>query len=111
MFEQSAFAAGRFAGKAPNTRVLLNQYGGRVGGPVMLPKFNGRNKAFFFVNYEEFRLPEESLRTRTIFDPQAQSGVFRYGNNPGINLYSLAAANGQTSTPDPTAPVDPRPTI
>src|SRR5262249_30491467 len=95
-------AANPDTGKAPNTRVLLNQFGGRIGGPVMLPKFNGRNRAFFFVNYEEFRLPEESLRTRTILDPQAQSGVFRYGTNPGINLYTVAAANGQTNTPDPT---------
>ena len=89
-------------GKAPNTRVLLNQYGGRAGGPVYLPKvFNGRNRAFFFVNYEEFRLPEQSLRTRTIFNPLTQNGVFQYGTQK-INLLSLAAANGQTSTIDPT---------
>jgi hypothetical protein len=102
-FNNRDLAPNPSTGKAPNTRVLLNQYGGRMGGPVMLPKFNGRNKAFFFVNYEEFRLPEESLRTRTVFEPLAQNGVFRYaGNATGVNLYNLAAANGQTSTPDPT---------
>jgi hypothetical protein len=90
-------------GKAPNTRVLLNQFGGRAGGPIYLPKlFNGRNKAFFFFNYEEFRLPEQSLRTRTIFDPVAQAGTFRYGSGGSVNLLGLAAANGQTSTVDPT---------
>ena len=101
-FNNRDLAPNPSTGKAPNTRVLLNQYGGRFGGPVMLPKFNGRNKAFFFVNYEEFRLPEESLRTRTIFDPVAQNGNFRYGTTGNVNLYALAAANGQTNTPDPT---------
>ena len=45
-------------GEAPRDRVLLNQYGFRLGGPIWIPKvFNGRDKAFFFVNYEEFLVP------------------------------------------------------
>src|SRR5262249_34963382 len=102
-FNNRDLPANPSTGKAPNTRVLLNQFGGRVGGPVMMPKFNGRNKAFFFVNYEEFRLPEQSLRTRTVFDAPVLNGTFRYsGNSAGVNLYQIATANGQTSTPDPT---------
>jgi hypothetical protein len=92
-------------GKAPRTRVLLNQFGGRLGGPVIIPKlFNGRNKLFFFINYEEFRLPEESLRTRSILTPLAQQGIFSYGTSGAqqVNLLNLAAANGQTRTIDPT---------
>jgi hypothetical protein len=31
-----------------------NQFGGNLGGPVFIPKFwDGRNKAFFFVNFEQ----------------------------------------------------------
>ena len=46
--------------KAPQQRILLNQPGGKFGGPIIIPKiFNGRDRAFFFVNYEEYRLPEE----------------------------------------------------
>jgi hypothetical protein len=92
-------------GKAPRTRVLLNQFGGRLGGPVLIPKvFDGKNKLFFFINYEEFRLPEQSLRTRSILTPSAQQGVFSYGTNGSqqVNLLALAAANGQTRTLDPT---------
>ncbi|HXS01958.1 MAG TPA: TonB-dependent receptor, partial [Pyrinomonadaceae bacterium] len=52
-----------YFGKAPKNRILLNQYGVRTGGPIIVPKlFNGKDKAFFFVNYEEFRLPEQQLR-------------------------------------------------
>ncbi|HEY1339484.1 MAG TPA: carboxypeptidase-like regulatory domain-containing protein [Bryobacteraceae bacterium] len=93
-------------GKAPRTRVLLNQFGGRAGGPIVIPRlFNGHNKAFFFVNYEEFRLPEQGLRTRSIFDPATEAGTFQYNATGGVrqvNLLSLATANGQTATIDPT---------
>jgi len=101
-FNNRDLAPNASTGKAPNTRVLLNQFGGRAGGPIYIPKlFNGRNKAFFFFNYEEFRLPEQSLRTRTIFNPLAQAGTFRYGTGGSVNLLALAAANGQTATIDP----------
>lgn len=86
-------------------RVLLNQFGARVGGPIRIPfLFDGRDRAFFFVNYEEFRIPEQQFRQRTILSPAAQSGIFQYNTAAGVqsvNLLTLAAANGQTSTPDP----------
>jgi Carboxypeptidase regulatory-like domain len=89
-------------GKAPRARVLFNQYGFRLGGPIILPGFTGRNKAFFFVNYEELRQPSQVNRTRTILNPLAQAGVFRYANGTqSVNLFDLAARNGQTATPDP----------
>ena len=53
--------------KAPQARILLNQPGGKIGGPIRIPRlFDGRDKAFFFVNYEEYRLPEKTSRTRNI---------------------------------------------
>ena len=61
--------------RAPRDRVLLNQFGFRVGGPFKFPKklfgplgFDGRDKAFFFINYEEFRLPTQVTRQRTIHE-------------------------------------------
>jgi hypothetical protein len=86
-------------------RVLFNQYGGRIGGPIRIPKlFNGKDKAFFFVNYEEFRQPSQVSRDRTILNPLTQSGVFQYvvgGQTRTVDLLKLAAANGQTATVDP----------
>src|SRR5919106_914424 len=57
--------------KAPQQRILLNQPGAKVGGPISIPVlFSGKDKAFFFVNYEEYRLPEKSSpRTRTVLSP------------------------------------------
>src|SRR5262245_10805697 len=97
--------------RAPRARVLLNQYGGRIGGPILIPKLlNRRDKAFFFVNYEEFRLPNQVIRNRTIFNPRTQLGFFQYNftkpdNTIEVrekNLLTLAADNNQTSTIDPT---------
>jgi hypothetical protein len=98
--------------KAPRDRLLLNQFGFRVGGPITLPKwlfgplgFDGHDRAFFFLNYEELRQPEATQRTRGIFNPLLDQGIFPYtvaGTTQTVDLMALAAANGQTSTFDPT---------
>ena len=90
--------------QATRDRVLLNQYGGRFGGPITIPKlFDGRNKAFFFVNFEASNQPSQVSRQRTIMSPQAQAGTFQYGTGTvrTVNVLTLAAANGQTATIDP----------
>jgi hypothetical protein len=39
-----------------NPRSRKNDFGGTVGGPVWIPKiYNGRNRTFFFFNYEVYR--------------------------------------------------------
>jgi len=97
-------------GKAPKDQVKLYQPGFRIGGPIVIPRlFDGHNKAFYFFNYEEFRLPSQITRMRTILHPRAELGYFRYNATVGgqsvvqeVNLLDLARANGQTSTIDPT---------
>jgi hypothetical protein len=40
----------------------LNQFGGSFGGPVVLPKlYNGRDRTFFFVDYEGYSRDSQSL--------------------------------------------------
>jgi hypothetical protein len=109
---QQPFVPGKCV--APRDRILLNQYGGAVGGPISIPRlFSGRDRAFFFVNYEEYRLPEQVTRNRTILSPDAQAGIFRYAGGPaaGVNLLDVASKTDCdpgpavvpcTSTFDPT---------
>jgi hypothetical protein len=89
----------------PKNELLQNQPGFNLGGPVVLPGFDGRNRAFFFINYEELRQPGSTRRNRQILHPQAEQGVFRYQGPGGVvqsvNLFELAARNGQIATPDP----------
>ena len=89
-------------GKAPKDLVKVYQPGFRIGGPIQIPGlYDGHDKAFFFFNYEEFRQPSQVSRTRRILTPSAQQGLFSYGSQT-INVLSVAAANGQTATADPT---------
>ena len=91
--------------KVDKIDLLQNQPGGRVGGPIVIPGlFDGHNRAFFFVNYEEFRQPSQVTRTRTLLAPGAQMGLFTYevaGGTRTVDLLALAAAGGHVSTLDP----------
>ncbi len=90
----------------PKNEVKLNQYGGRVGGPVILPGFDGRGKMFYFLNYEQIRFPNSFTRTRTILPTRMLDGWFPYETSAGVfrevNVLTLAAGTGQISATDPT---------
>jgi hypothetical protein len=85
---------------------ILHQPGGRLGGPIVVPGlWDGRNKGFFFVNYEESRSPGQNTENRTVLHPLAEQGIYRYlvsGQVREVNLFTLAANNGHVSTIDPT---------
>jgi len=95
----------------PRDRIILNQFGGNVGGPILIPKIlKSRQKAFFFINVEEFRLPQTFAVARTVLTDAARQGNFTYldsttNTTRTVNLYQLAAAGAggrtYTSTPDP----------
>jgi hypothetical protein len=54
--QNAAVNAGNpFAGSKP--KLILNDFGGFVGGPLRIPKlYNGHDKTFFFASYEGLRL-------------------------------------------------------
>jgi hypothetical protein len=94
----------------PKNQIVLHQAGFSEGGPIVIPGlFNGRNKAFFFFNYERFYQPTEATRTRAILNPDAQRGLFSYNITEGgqtvlrsVNVLELAQRNNQLSSVDPT---------
>jgi hypothetical protein len=60
-------AAGR--SKAPFTQ---NNFGGSIGGPVWIPKlYNGRDRTFWFFNYEGFR-QREGITSTGLYPSRAQ---------------------------------------
>jgi len=91
----------------PRDVLILNQVGGHLGGPLVIPRlFKDRKKAFFFVNYEEFQLPQTYTASRTVLTDSARQGVFTYKEASGqlrsVNLYQIAAASGFPGTADST---------
>jgi hypothetical protein len=84
-----------------------NQYGGKIGGPVYLPKFGEGGpsvghikKAFFFYSYEGFRLPQTVSTTRTILTPAARQGIFTYVDDSGVTRqFNVLSSQGLTVNP------------
>ncbi|MBV8707283.1 MAG: TonB-dependent receptor, partial [Acidobacteriaceae bacterium] len=55
----------------------LNQFGGSFGGPVVLPKiYNGKNRTFFFVDYEGYRRDSQQLQLGNIPTIRMRNGDF-----------------------------------
>ena len=55
------------AGGRPKGELRQNQFGVSAGGPVVIPKlFNGKNKVFFFGDYEGFRRIQGTILTGAV---------------------------------------------
>jgi hypothetical protein len=72
-----------------------NQFGGNVGGPIVLPHFNGRDRTFFFVAYEGTR-QEQGLTSSSTVVPTA---LEREGN------FSQSTVHGKPITVAPPSTV------
>ena len=75
-----------------------NQYGASIGGPIVIPRlYNGRNRTFFFTNYEAMRERTGLITSRTSPTAAMLAGDF---SAPGLNtLYDpLTTGAGGTRT-------------
>ncbi len=55
----------------------LNQFGGSFGGPVVLPKlYNGKDRTFFFVDYEGYRRDSQQLLLGNVPTAKMRAGDF-----------------------------------
>jgi hypothetical protein len=60
-----------------------NQFGGGIGGPLSVPKlYSGKNRTFFFVNYEGMRQRAGQVFNNLVPTPAQKSGDF---SGPGLN--------------------------
>ena len=75
-----------------------NQFGVNLGGPVFIPKiYDGRNKTFFFVDYEGFRQRQGTSYTETVPTPAERGGDL---SALGTTLYDpLTTCNGSAAAP------------
>jgi len=76
----SALAANTFFANAAGQRKAVtryNQYGFTAGGPVYIPKlFDGRNRLFFFLGWEQIKAPALNTGTDTVPTAAERGGDF-----------------------------------
>ena len=64
-------------------RVRRNDYGFNVGGPVRIPKlYNGKDKTFFFANWEQYR--DYQFHQTDFTPPTVPTAAYRTGNFSGL---------------------------
>jgi hypothetical protein len=103
----SALNANSFSNKALELERApshLNEFGGRLGGPLPIPFWNLNKKLFFFFNYERGDEPGSDTPTRTVLTQEAQQGIFRYLDTNGVertaNLLEIAGGQIDPITAD-----------
>jgi hypothetical protein len=115
------FAANNFfnnLNNVPRAALKRDQFGGTISGPAPLPRFGEgdrsvyKHKAFFFFNYEGFRLTNQVAVNTTTLLAAARTGNFTYVDNGGtartVNVLNgtgfatgLSAAQGGVLAVDP----------
>jgi hypothetical protein len=61
-----------------------NQFGGGIGGPLSIPKlYSGKNRTFFFLNYEAMRQRAGQVFNSLVPSPAQKAGDF---SAPGLNI-------------------------
>lgn len=82
----------------------FNQFGGTIGGPVLIPHvFNGHNKLFFFYAYETYRGQQPPAQTIGTVPTQAErngdfSALLNLNNGHDYQLYNPYSATGSQSS-------------
>ena len=79
----------------------FNQFGGTVGGPVLIPKlYNGKNRTFFFFNTEIVRFIQGITFTAVLPDPTQLTGDFsnaRLADGRAVTIYDPATTRANPS--------------
>jgi hypothetical protein len=70
----------------PKQKQRLNQFGAKVGGPII------KDKLFFFTAIDFYRNPQSQVRTRTILTAEATAGLYRY--SVGTTAVTVASPMG-----------------
>ena len=96
-------AQNTFVSMYPKSVYTYNQFGASIGGPVILPYYNGRNKTFFFGAYEGFRNHVPGMGLGLVPTPEELTGDLSDLSilQPGIQIY-----NPYSTQPDPANPGD-----
>lgn len=74
-----------------------NQFGGTFGGPLRVPRYNGRDRTFFFGYYEGFRYVRSANSITTVPTEAMLQGDFSQAGLP--RLYDITTTRADASAP------------
>jgi hypothetical protein len=97
-FDANDFFANRTGSKKP--AFTQNNFGTAVGGPVWLPGYNGRNKTFWFFNYEGFRQRQANTATG-VYPSAAQMAGNLADDSAGTGIFPLSSPICQANPKSP----------
>ena len=81
-YHQNRALDARTFGQTALPAKIGNDFGGAVGGPVLLPKiYNGRNRTFFYFAWESLRFPRQSTIQNSVPTQAMRDGDF---NQEGV---------------------------
>jgi len=106
----SKFAANNFFSNRSRTARPFrnrNQFGGKIGGPMPVPRFGEggpgfyKNKGFFFFSYEKIidPLSTGTNPARTILTPSARSGAYKYNRTGAGTAINTTAGTATVTCP------------
>ena len=91
----------------PRSQDRYNLFGGKLGGPLTIPKlYNGKERTFFFFNYEGLRQSAPYFNTSSVPDADFRSGNFSNSKISIIDPATNAPFSGNIIGPgriDPAA--------
>ncbi|HEX3663155.1 MAG TPA: TonB-dependent receptor [Acidobacteriaceae bacterium] len=85
------------------TPLKQNQFGVGIGGPVLLPHYNGHNRTFFYASYEGYRNDTASSNFYRTPTSAQLSGDFTNLTGQGIQLYNPFSSAPQSASETPNA--------
>lgn len=85
-----------FGGNNPRPPYERNEFGGNLEGPIWFPGYNGRDKSFFFVAWEGFRLSQSASKNSQQPTSLERQGIFTEFSQPIINPQTGTAFGSQT---------------
>jgi outer membrane receptor protein involved in Fe transport len=101
-FRNSVLNARPFFDRTGKTNIVKrNEYGFVIGGPVLIPKlFNGKNKAFWFMDYQGLKLRGAGAsRIARVPTPEQLAGITDPTSRALVQQYSLpTSSTGQLIT-------------
>jgi hypothetical protein len=77
----------------PRNRIIRNEFGGAVGGPIL------RDRLFFFVNFSMSKQPGTVTASNQLFTTGAQAGNFTYTGTDGLTRTLNVLTIAQTYNP------------